>query len=245
MVVSRIPPKIGGQRGGGDRQDLPRPYECPLCHRAFRRLEHQTRHIRTHTGEKPRACKYPGCTKRFSRSDELARHSRIHNDPKSRINKKTRQAVQLIPPPDKSMSRSAPASAVGSPIVSLPHPYASYSTIVPWNRPHSYSSYGGWNGLPSLSAYAMSRPRPDSPNSTSPAIHNLSQQTPALTPMEPQHVDGQYLTNNKATSAPRPISVISERILPTPPARVVAGQQPVDDFMARLLSGSFQASIPQ
>jgi zinc finger protein CreA/MIG len=79
-----------------------------------------------------------------------------------------------------------------------------------------------------------------------PAIYNLSlQQTPALTPMEPQHVDGQYLTNNQAISAPRPISVISgiisrthstERILPTPPTRVVAGQEPVDDFMARLIS---------
>lgn len=113
--------------------ELPRPYKCPLCDKAFHRLEHQTRHIKTHTGERPHACHFSGCTKRFSRSDELTRHSRIHNNPNSRRNNRTStgaagavtyaQEHPMMPPPPTSNIISTSHGMMTPPGLSPPHSY--------------------------------------------------------------------------------------------------------------------------
>jgi len=169
--------------------ELPRPYKCNLCDKAFHRLEHQTRHLRTHTGEKPHACTFRGCSKRFSRSDELTRHSRIHTNTNSKRGSRAHQqqlaahmpseSMLPPPPPGPKAIRSAPTSAMASPNVSPPHSYSSYGA----------GFHPGYGRPAHLDNAMLAR-----------AVHQVERET--LAPPHPhyQQYQRQYYSHNVQTS---------------------------------------------
>lgn len=69
-----------------------KPFQCRICMRNFSRSDHLTTHIRTHTGEKPFACEV--CGRRFARSDERRRHMKIHLREQQKREEEFKKALQ-------------------------------------------------------------------------------------------------------------------------------------------------------
>lgn len=164
-----------------------RPYKCTICDKAFHRLEHQTRHIRTHTGEKPHPCTFPGCNKRFSRSDELTRHLRIHNNPSSRKRSSKFRGedanADLLPYPVITDANGVPMSVIPVAFDSqgTPHYYPSQPYPVYVVQPN------GQGMLPPGQAIAI--PVQQVPGQFAPV--NVSQQMSQQMPQQSQQISQQ------------------------------------------------------
>ena len=57
-----------------------KPYECDVCEERFRESHHLKDHMRTHTNEKPYECDM--CEKRFRQLTHLTKHRRTHTKEK-------------------------------------------------------------------------------------------------------------------------------------------------------------------
>jgi hypothetical protein len=71
--------KLGRRRQRQEGLEQPgagRPHQCRICNRTYERVDHLSRHLRSHENARPFKCSY--CPKRFNRQDLLNRHAAAH-----------------------------------------------------------------------------------------------------------------------------------------------------------------------
>lgn len=112
-------------------------FACPTCGHRFRRKNGLSRHMRSHTGEKPFACTL--CKFRSTRTDSLQRHMKLHAHPEARH---SQQWTSYPVEPPRGFERYG--------YVASAHPYATgrdmrqgYTSTRPYDisRPYDLSSH--------------------------------------------------------------------------------------------------------
>ncbi|KAF9892486.1 hypothetical protein FE257_001595 [Aspergillus nanangensis] len=105
-------------------------HRCHACNKTFSKAEHLTRHIRSHTKEKPYECAV--CGKLYSRSDVLRRHERSHQSPSA-------ESHAIVP--DTSFSAAGDSVLLTPSSQPGPKPVGSIADHSHW-LPHAVDSPG-------------------------------------------------------------------------------------------------------
>jgi hypothetical protein len=90
-------------------------HECDLCAKSFPTASNLTRHMLTHSRDKPFSCEHPGCGARFTQSNDLKKHMRTQH----KIEEPNQGAASTVQPPHP-LGVVPPSSAAALPNVSLP-----------------------------------------------------------------------------------------------------------------------------
>jgi len=90
-------------------------HECDLCAKSFLTASNLTRHMLTHSRDKPFSCEHPGCGARFTQSNDLKKHMRTQH----KIEEPKQGAASTVQPPHP-LGVVPPSSAAALPNVSLP-----------------------------------------------------------------------------------------------------------------------------
>ncbi|OBT76846.1 hypothetical protein VF21_04732 [Pseudogymnoascus sp. 05NY08] len=123
-----------------DANDLERPFRCPECHYAFRRVEHLTRHARSHKTERNLECSY--CRKSFYRLDALKRHEKVHAEPKRSLLGKGERACLACAASRRKCTGETPCSACERRSLECEYPAAGKSRRGPPGRALEEASNG-------------------------------------------------------------------------------------------------------
>ncbi|KAK0124407.1 hypothetical protein ONS95_009368 [Cadophora gregata] len=181
--------------------------QCQECQQTFGRVEHLTRHSRSHAKERSLKCSY--CRKGFYRIDALRRHEQVHKEPKrSALGKGARACLPCANARRKCTGESPclgcqkrslecqyPASGRRGTTSTLPHANGSLSSpgdevspLSPFDQrtTNSHESPMSWSNTSGSPGQVQGSPSHADPSQTSSGVEQLNSFSSEANPLQNQ-----------------------------------------------------------